>query len=283
MEISLFTSTGTRKGTLELPTELFGAPINHSLMHQAVVLQQSNRRNPVAHARNRSEVAGSTRKLYAQKGTGRARRGSIRSPLLRGGGKAFGPRKDANFIKQMPKSMRRAALLSCLSFRAKQGAILGLENYPDTIKTKDVASLLRKMPLEYGRRVLFVHPGIQKSLVLSARNIPGVETLAVSYLNPEDILAARHIIFLADAIATAKEMWGMRKERTQKTPRTEKMEKDEEEKPTVTKKKTTIRKTSPRLRKKAVSSSSSGSSESSESSGSSGSSASSSSSDSSAS
>ncbi|MBI1812167.1 50S ribosomal protein L4 [Candidatus Peregrinibacteria bacterium] len=210
MNIEVFTATGQKKGTLVLPS-LFESRINQGLMHQAVMRQQSNRRNAIAHAKNRHEVAGSTRKLYAQKHTGRARRGSIRSPLLRGGGKAFGPRSEANFRKNMPKAMRRAALLSCLSFQAKKGIILGLEDYPNTIKTKEMSALLKKLPVELGRRILVVVPERHQGLEMSARNIPGVKTLLVSYLNPEDVLASRSIIFLGEAIAKAEEWLGEKK------------------------------------------------------------------------
>ncbi len=200
MTIDVYTATGTKKGTATLPASIFEAPINEGLMHQALVRQQSNRRQATAHTKSRGEVQGSTRKLFQQKGTGRARRGSIRSPLLRGGGKAFGSQKDRNYTKDMPRKMRRMALLSCLSLQAKNGAILGLEGYPDAIKTKDAATLFGKLPVELGRRILVVLPARQDSLALSVRNLPGVKTVQVPYLNPEDVLVSKHIIFLTDAI-----------------------------------------------------------------------------------
>src|SRR5579864_8288248 len=109
MKVDVYTSTGTKSGSVDLPEQLFGVPVNRGLMHLALMRQQSNRRHPIAHVKNRGEVFGSTKKMYQQKGTGRARRGASRSPLLRGGGKTFGPRNDANFQKDMPKKMRRAA------------------------------------------------------------------------------------------------------------------------------------------------------------------------------
>lgn len=208
MNVDLYSVTGQKAGTLELPSELFETDINQGLMHQALVMQRSNRRRAIAHAKGRSEVAGSTRKLYAQKHTGRARRGSIRSPLLRGGGKAFGPRKGRNFTKDMPKAMRHAAIKSCLSFQAKRGAIIGLESYSETIKTKEAAALLRKLPVEYGRRILIVMPAPHRQLALSVRNIPNVKTLPAAYLNPEDVLVSRHLIFLKGAEEKAREVFG---------------------------------------------------------------------------
>jgi large subunit ribosomal protein L4 len=211
MNIDVFSASGAKSGTLSLPDSLFGAPINHGLMHQAVMLQQTNRRAPIAHAKSRGEVAGSTKKLYTQKHTGRARRGSVRSPLLRGGGKAFGPKSIANFERDMPKAMRHAALCSCLSYKAKQGAILGLEGYPTTIKTKDMHGLLKKLPVDIGRKILFVMPEMHKQLSLSARNISGTKSILASYLNPEDVLNARHIIFVGNAVQKAEEVFGAKK------------------------------------------------------------------------
>lgn len=203
MKIDVYSSTGAKTGTRELPVALFGARINAGLMHQAVVLQQSNRRSAIAHAKSRAEVRGSTKKVYQQKGTGRARRGPIRSPVLRGGGKAFGPKRDRNFTKLMPKAMRHVALVSCLSQQAKNGAILGLENYPETVKTKTFHGLLRKLPVEIGRRLLIVVPAKHEALALSSRNVPRVKVITAAYLNPEDVLTARSIVFVGDAIDRA--------------------------------------------------------------------------------
>lgn len=224
MKIDVYAATGAKKGSLELPASLFETAINHGLMHQAVVLQQSNRRRPIAHAKNRGEVVGSTKKVYQQKHTGRARRGPVRSPLLRGGGKTFGPRSERNFSKDMPKTMRRVALLSALSVQAKHGSILGLESYPDTVKTKEAAAVLAKMPVQSGR-ILIVTPGRHKGIALSTRNIPGVRAIAASYLNPEDVLGARHIIFFVDAIAEAEKIFGTDKDRTERAVRDEQPEK----------------------------------------------------------
>lgn len=207
MSVALYSSTGEKKGTLELPSTLFLATINWGLMHQALVRQQSNRRQSPAHVKTRSEVVGSTAKLFSQKHTGRARRGSIRSPLLRGGSKAFGPRNARNDRKDMPRKMRHAALRSCLSLQAKKDTILVLEGYPALIKTKQTSALLRKLPVELGRRILLVAPGAARDLTLSVRNIPGVKTLDARYLNPEDVLSARHIIFLKDALPIAEKIF----------------------------------------------------------------------------
>lgn len=218
MTIDIFTSAGQKKGTMELPMELFGQPVNQGLIHQALVRQQSNRRAPIAHAKNRHEVAGSTRKIIQQKHTGNARRGSIRSPLLRGGGKAFGPRNEANFMKDMPRSMRRAALYSSLSYQAKQGTIVGLESYPDTIKTKTLVELLGKMDMKEMRKILLVIPAKHHALHMSCRNLRSVKTVLVGYINPEDIVGARKIVFVGDSIEKAVEMFTKKGTKIVKVP-----------------------------------------------------------------
>ena len=208
MTIDIFSPAGSKVKTMELPASLFGAEVNHGLMHQMVTLQQSNRRQSPAHVKTRGEVSGSTRKIVAQKHTGSARHGNIRNPLMRGGGKNFGPRNDKNYIKHMPQKMRQAALRSALTLQAGKNAILGLENYPETIKTKTIHDLLKKLPVDLGRRIVFVTAGAHKSLHLSARNIEGVKTVSAAYLNLEDVLNARHLIFMVDAIGQAESIFG---------------------------------------------------------------------------
>lgn len=208
MTIDVYTATGTKKGTMELPKGLFGVRVNKGLNHLALVRQQGNRRRAIAHAKGRGEVIGSTKKIFQQKGTGNARRGPIRSPVMRGGGKAFGPKKWRNFERAMPKNMRRAALFSSLSLKAKENVIIGLESYPDTVKTKTFMTLLKKLPVPIGRRIVIVMPAKHKGLEFSARNVPGVKTLLANYLNPEDVLGAYAMIFLTDAFKVAEETFG---------------------------------------------------------------------------
>ena len=207
MKIDVYTSGGAKKGSIELPQILFEAEINPGLIHEALIRQQSNRRNPIAHTKSRSEIVSSTRKLYQQKGTGRARRGSASANLLKGGYKAFGPRNTRNFEKLMPKNMRRAALFSCLSQSAKQGKVIGLESYEGDHKTKTFVTLLSKLPVSPGRKIVFVLPKHQDSLERAARNVPGIKTILAPYLNPEDVLGAFSLIFLVDALKVAEEIF----------------------------------------------------------------------------
>lgn len=216
MTIDIFSATGSKVKSMDLPASLFEAPTNWGLMHQAVVLQQSNRRQSPAHVKTQSEVQGSTRKIRPQKHTGGARHGAIRNALMRGGGKLFGPRNIMNYTKDMPKKMRHAAIRSCLSMMASKGSIIGIESYPDTIKTKTLNDLLKKLPIEHGRKVLMVSSSAHKSLLLSARNVPFVTTVRASYLNPESILNARHVVFLVDAIDEANKTFGKKEVTTAK-------------------------------------------------------------------
>lgn len=221
MTIDVYSMTGTKGKTATLPSSLFEAAVNEGLIHQAVVRQQSNARSPIAHTKSRGEVQGSTRKLFQQKGTGRARRGSIRSPLLRGGGKAFGPKSVASYVKDMPRKMRRNALFGCLSLQAKHGSIIGLEGTSDKISTKTMNALLQKLPVELGRKILIVVPGQSTEIMLSARNIPGVKVIQARYLNPVDVLGAKNIIFHVDALKKAEEVFvgAAKEEETTEAPK----------------------------------------------------------------
>ncbi len=240
--MDVFSASGTKSGSVDLPASMFEVEINKGLIHLALVRQQSNRRNPIAHVRTRGEIRGSTKKLFQQKGTGQARRGPKRSPVLRGGGKAFGPRNEANFTKDMPKKMRRKALFCSLSLRAKEGAIVGLENYPDDMKTKNLSALLEKMSMEIGRRIVIVLPARHKGLELSSRNIPRVKTILASYLNPEDILLAKKIIFLVDAVKVAEDTFV----KNEKDVKPAQIESETAEKPKKVTKKPAAKKPSPK-------------------------------------
>lgn len=240
MTITVYSSTGAKKGTLDLPLDLFGGPVNQGLMHQAVLMQQGNRRGAVAHVKVRGEVVGSTKKMFQQKHTGNARRGPIRSPLMKGGGKTFGPRSIANFTRAMPKKMRHAAIRSCLAYQAKKGIIMALESYPEEVKTKTAATLLTKLPIDIGRPLLLVTPAAHKGLSLSMRNIPHVKTVLASYLSAEDVVHARAIVFVGDAIETARKVFVEGGEKAEKSA--PKAEGETEEKAPKKAKKTTTKK-----------------------------------------
>ncbi len=218
MKADLYSATGEKKGRVDLPATLFEAKVRPGLMHLAVTVQLSSRRRPVAHTLARGEVRGSTRKLYAQKHTGRARRGAASSPLLRGGGRAFALHADRNFRRTLPHEQRRQALISCLSAQAKRGSILVLEGYADEVKTKNFVTMYRKLPVPHGRCVVFVLDGAHRGLTLSSRNVPGVATLDARRLNPHDVPRAHALVFLKDALGVAGQVFGEKKPKKPRSP-----------------------------------------------------------------
>ncbi len=231
MKIDVYSKDGKKKGAAELPKALFEAEISEGLMHLALVRQQSNRRTPVAHAKSRGEITASTRKLFRQKGTGRARRGSVSANILRGGAKSFGPKSNRNFTKDMPKKMRRKALFSCLSQSAKDGKIIGLEGYGDDAKTKTFVTLLSKLPVAVGRKIVFVLPEHMEALERGAGNVPKVKTLLVQYLNPEDVLGAHHLVFVGEAVQVAERTFGRNPESGIRNPGNDSKKKSKSDSP----------------------------------------------------
>lgn len=207
MKIDLYASDGTKKGSVDLPKDIFEIEVNEGLIHEALIRQQANARIDTAFSKTRAEVRGGGKKPWRQKGTGRARQGTIRAGQWTGGGVIFGPRGNRNYEKQMPKKMRRKALLSALSAKAAAKSIIALESFESKEpKTKLLADLLKKM--ESDRRVLIVEANRNYVLEKSARNIPGVKTLFAQYLNIEDLLRADRVIFLQDAVAKTEEIFG---------------------------------------------------------------------------
>lgn len=204
MEIDLYTQSGTKNGKISLPKEIFEVPFNEDLVHQALIRQLSNQRRSTAHTKSRGEVRGGGRKPYAQKGTGRARQGSIRAPQWRGGGVVFGPKNTKNYYKEMPKAQRRKALFCALSEKARENEIIALENYEaKTPKTKQFIDLLTKLPIE--RNVLIVIPGKDAIVQKSTNNIPNAKTILVNYINIKDLQKFKKILLFKESINKLKE------------------------------------------------------------------------------
>lgn len=204
MKVDLYTQKGEKNGTLELPKEIFEIPFNKDLVHQALVRQLSNSRTVVAFTKTKGEVRGGGKKPYAQKGTGRARQGSTRNPHMKGGGVAFGPRNVRNFEKLMPKQQRRKALFCALSEKARNNEILALEGYEtEKPKTKDFASLLKKLPIE--QDVLIVIPEKNMTVQRSTRNIPHTKTIIANYLNIQDLQKYQKVLLFKEAVSKIKE------------------------------------------------------------------------------
>ena len=190
--------TGAEKGTLDLVSEVFEAPINGPVMHQALLRQLANGRQGTHDTRNRSEVRGGGRKPYRQKGTGRARQGSIRATQFRGGATMFGP-TPRSYEQDMPRKQRRLALRSALSAKAQAGELTVLDGFElEEPRTSVVAELLEK--LGAGRRVLIVLGSHNDALERSARNIPHVHQILASNLNVRDLLVAETVLITRDAV-----------------------------------------------------------------------------------
>ena len=206
MKIDLYQQSGEKKGTVDVSDKIFAAPVNEELMRMALIRQQANARQANAHTKTRAEVRGGGRKPWRQKGTGRARFGSTRNPIWRGGGIVFGPRNVRNYEKQLPKKIRRAALFSCLSQKATENAVFALDKFEvKTPRTKDFLAMFKKLPVE--RSLLVVMLEKDMNLEKSANNLPNVKIILVDYLNPHDLLKYEKVMFLEPALKKAEELF----------------------------------------------------------------------------
>ncbi len=195
--IDVLNQTGEKVAQAELADSCFNVEVKPDVLHAVVKMQLANRRSGTACVKNRSDVKGSTRKLFRQKGTGRARRGDAKSPLLRGGGVAFGPHPKSWAMK-VPKKVRRLALKMALSSKLQDESLMVLQGISlDEIKTKAFASILSDLKL---KNALFVTAEKDVNVELSSRNIPGVKVLRSEGLNVFDILKYQHLVLLEPSI-----------------------------------------------------------------------------------
>jgi len=205
MKIAVYNQEGKEISQALLPKEIFEVPLNQDLVYQAAVSQAANKRRITAHTKDRSEVRGGGKKPWRQKGTGRARHGSIRSPIWRGGGVTFGPRKNTVFAKKIPKKMRRKALFMVLSVKVKDNLLIVLDDFKlEKIKTKIFAQILNNLPCK-NKSCLIALSGIEKNLILSARNLPKVKTIEARNLNVLDLLSYKYLVISKESIKTIKE------------------------------------------------------------------------------
>jgi len=205
MLVPTYNQKGEKIGQTRLPSEIFDVKINPDLVHQVVVSQMANRRKVIAHTKDRGEVRGGGRKPWRQKGTGRARHGSIRSPLWRGGGVTFGPTKERVFKKIIPKKMRRKALFIVLSGKVKNNLLILLDELKiEQSKTKLIAEILKRLPCRQ-ESTLITLPDYDKNLILAARNVPKVATLCSRDLNALDLLTFKYLVMPKESIKVIKE------------------------------------------------------------------------------
>jgi large subunit ribosomal protein L4 len=191
---------------IELSEAVFALPLNEAVVHQAMVRQLANGRQGTASTRSRGEVSGSTRKLYAQKHTGRARRGDIKSPLLRGGGVVFGP-KPRSYRQSMPKKMRRLALKCLLSAKVREGNMKVVQELDfKEPKTKDMINVLSSLGIDSS--ALIVTTRSAPNLIKSAANLTDVKVMPSALINVLDLLSYEMLIATVPAVRNIEEIWG---------------------------------------------------------------------------
>ena len=203
METNIYNAQGKKTGTLTLPENIFGVAWNDALMHQVVTSMMDNARTPTAHVKDRGAVSGGGKKPWSQKGTGRARHGSIRSPIWRGGGVTHGPHKEKDYSREIPKKMRLKALCMALSKKLKDGQILFVDDFKfESPKTATASKLMGVFAgvagfekLGYRKNAALVALSDPKeATVKSFRNLGNVETKPVRDLNPASVLKYRYLI-----------------------------------------------------------------------------------------
>ncbi|KPJ71516.1 hypothetical protein AMJ50_01855 [Parcubacteria bacterium DG_74_3] len=205
MKYSIYNQEGKKTGEILLAKEIFGVEVNSDLIHQVVTSQMANRRKVIAHTKDRGEVSGGGRKPWRQKGTGRARHGSIRSPLWRGGGITFGPTKERVFKKKIPRKMKRKALFMVLTTKAQNKLLLILDKLETAKpKTKEMAKIIKNLKFKQGS-VLLALPRLNKNIILATRNLPQVETIEARNLNALDLLSFKYLIMPQETIKVIKE------------------------------------------------------------------------------
>lgn len=199
MEIKVYNQAGKSSWTAKINELVFGIEPNEGLVHRALVYQLANARTRLAYTKTRWERRGSTRKIYRQKGTGRARMGSNRSPIRKKWGVVFGPGADNNFSLSMNKKERKIALFSVLSSKFKNDQIVVVDDIKlKSIKTKDMDKVFKALP--YKDSVLFALNSKNEVLEKSANNLSYVKNLQVSYLNIKDLLKYNTLVLLKDSL-----------------------------------------------------------------------------------
>ena len=204
-KVALYDITGSQIGDVELRDDIFGVEINTHVMYEAVKNYLANQRQGTQSAKTRAEVRGGGRKPWRQKGTGRARQGSIRSPQWKGGGVVFAP-KPRDYSYKLPKKIKRLALKSALSSKVQDQEIIVVDNLVlDRPKTKDMIKALSN--LNAGKKTLVVIPERDENVILAARNIPGVKTAYVNTINVYDILNCDSFLITKDAVNKVEEVY----------------------------------------------------------------------------
>jgi large subunit ribosomal protein L4 len=205
-KVAVFNIDGQQVGDIELKDEVFGVQVNEPLLHQAVQVYLANQRQGTQSAKTRAEVRGGGRKPWRQKGTGRARHGSIRSPQWTGGGVVFAP-KPRDYSQKLPKKMRRQAMLSALSLKAKGNEIIVLDELKiEKPKTKFIDDMLKNLNVE--KKALIVLKDSDQAVEKSVRNLPGAKMILAGTLNVYDILKYDTFVITKQAVEAVEEVYG---------------------------------------------------------------------------
>ena len=204
--VNVLSQTGSSVGEIELNDAIFGIEPNEAVLFDAIVAQRASLRQGTHKTKGRSEVSGGGRKPWRQKGTGRARQGSIRSPQWRGGGIVFGP-TPRSYAYKLPKKVRRLALKSALSNKVAETNFVVVDALTlDAPKTKDFVKVLAD--LSVATKSLIVTADVNENVALSARNIPGVTVLTAEGINVLDLVSANKVVITKDAVAKIEEVLG---------------------------------------------------------------------------
>lgn len=207
MRIPVYSLTGEVVEHIEISDQVFAVPFNEAVVHQAMVRQRANARQGTASTKTRSEVSGSSRKLFRQKGTGFARAGNRRSPLRRGGGIIFGP-KPRDYRQAMPKKMRQLALRCALSAKARDEELKVIAELKLEPKTKQMAQILTDLQVDSS--ALIITPEAEENVIKSARNLKEIKTMPANLLNVLDILSYKMLLMTVSAVRKAEQIWGER-------------------------------------------------------------------------
>jgi len=203
-ELVVLSTAGEEVAKITLDAQVFDGKVNHALMHQAVVAYLANQRKGLANTKTRGEVSGGGRKPWKQKGTGRARVGSTRSPIWKGGGVSFGP-KPHSFHKDLPKKMKIQALKSALNAKLNDSEVSIVDGFKLTShKTKDFAAIMDNLKLT-GTKLVVVVNGLDNNIKLATRNIPRVNIQEASNLTTYEALNCKRLVFAQDALKLVEE------------------------------------------------------------------------------
>jgi large subunit ribosomal protein L4 len=216
MQLTVVDHTGKQVDSIEVDDAVFGITPNMALMHQVVVAHQANRRRGTHSTKTRGEVEGSTRKIRVQKGTGRARQGSIRAPHHTGGGIVFGPR-PRRYTQKIPKMMGRLAIRSALSAKVRDNELVVIDELnPSLPKTKEMVALLSAVGIT--RSPLIVTAAPNRTVFLAGRNIEGAKVVPATHINTEDLLAHHGVLMTVGAVRRAEALWGGARATTRLAP-----------------------------------------------------------------